>query len=334
MAALAAALMSADASVLAMSGPLSPATAGKGADAQVDLTPMPYSPPKLSFSNPYKAYVGGNIPGWEYGGETSLNNDYMMLTTATSNKLGWIWTTEPIEIDDWEVQLEFHIGGDPRQSTGGGMAVWFTEQQGRAGAMYGQSDDFRGVGILFDSYGGGESGERVEPFVVAVLNDGTSIDEGAHEQAPPPRTFSPAFSRPHPALARQTRGCSRAAPLATALSPPLLRAPPFARPACGVCRLAASLPLRAMESSRASEHPVGTAPPSRPSQIRAQSRVAFCGARCGQVPPHHARPPPRAGGRAPGRHLLRRLPQPEEHRARSHRVDQRPAPRLTRTPNP
>ncbi|EOD39157.1 hypothetical protein EMIHUDRAFT_460407, partial [Emiliania huxleyi CCMP1516] len=165
MAALAAALMSADASVLALSGPLSPATAGKGADAQVDLTPMPYSPPKLSFSNPYKAYAGGNIPGWEYGGETSLNNDYIMLTTATSNKLGWIWTTEPIEIDDWEVQLEFHIGGDPRQSTGGGMAVWFTEQQGRAGAMYGQSDDFRGVGILFDSYGGGESGERVEPFV-------------------------------------------------------------------------------------------------------------------------------------------------------------------------
>ena len=67
--------------------------------------------PSLSFSNPFQQYAGGVIPGWEYGGEATLASDYITLTPATPNKVGWVWAAEPAALGSWEVQLEMHIGG-------------------------------------------------------------------------------------------------------------------------------------------------------------------------------------------------------------------------------
>ena len=80
--------------------------------------------PSLSFSNPFQQYAGGVIPGWEYGGEATLASDYITLTPATPNKVGWVWAAEPAALGSWEVQLEMHIGGAAQRGAGGGMAFW------------------------------------------------------------------------------------------------------------------------------------------------------------------------------------------------------------------
>lgn len=78
---------------------------------QQDLPPMPLPVPRLSFSNPFRQYDSGAIPGWEYGGDTMLSNDFVTLTSVTANNLGWIWSSEPTSMDSWEAELEFHVRG-------------------------------------------------------------------------------------------------------------------------------------------------------------------------------------------------------------------------------
>ena len=164
--------------------------------------------PSLSFSNPFQQYAGGVIPGWEYGGEATLASDYITLTPATPNKVGWVWASEPAALGSWEVQLEMHIGGAAQRGAGGGMAFWceaapretsitgavrrrqrahtarvrsalhrYTSQQGRAGPIYGHDDTYEGLGIFFDTFEDAENG-TAEPFVVAMMNYGKPIGEG------------------------------------------------------------------------------------------------------------------------------------------------------------
>ena len=62
-----------------------------------ELPPLPADSivPQLSFSNPFNQYTNGAIPGWQYGGEATLANDYISLTPAAPNKVGWVWSDEP-----------------------------------------------------------------------------------------------------------------------------------------------------------------------------------------------------------------------------------------------
>jgi len=131
-----------------------------------ELPPLPADMivPKLSFSNPFNQYDNGVIPGWQYGGEATLANDYISLTPAAPNKVGWVWSDEPVSMAAWEVQLEFHIGGQANRGAGGGMAFWFSAQQGRTGPIYGHEDNYEGLGVFFDTYEGDDS-EETEPFV-------------------------------------------------------------------------------------------------------------------------------------------------------------------------
>ena len=63
------------------------------------LIPAAQIVPSLSFSNPFQQYAGGVIPGWEYGGEATLASDYITLTPATPNKVGWVWAAEPAALE-------------------------------------------------------------------------------------------------------------------------------------------------------------------------------------------------------------------------------------------
>lgn len=125
------------------------------------LPPLPADAivPRLSFSNPFNQYEGGIIPGWQYGGDATLANDYISLTPSQPNRVGWIWSEESVSsMDAWEVSLEFHIGGSQERGAGGGMAFWYTSQQGRTGPIYGHEDSYEGLGIFFDTYEGEADG--------------------------------------------------------------------------------------------------------------------------------------------------------------------------------
>ena len=64
----------------------------------------------------------------------------------------------------WEVALEFHIGGQANRGAGGGMAFWFSAQQGRTGPIYGHEDNYEGLGVFFDTCAGGETRSPEPPL--------------------------------------------------------------------------------------------------------------------------------------------------------------------------
>ena len=158
---------------------------------QFDLPPLPEPTSDLpGFSNPFRQYEGGSVPGWTYGGDTTLFNDYVQLTPAAPNKVGWIWSQEARKLDQWEVEFDFHVGGAQQRGGGGGLAFWWTSEAAVGGPTYGHTDSFRGLGIFLDTYepsttpveGMVPSGGP-EPYIVAIVNDGTPLgnaDEPSH----------------------------------------------------------------------------------------------------------------------------------------------------------
>lgn len=133
---------------------------------------------KLSFSNPFSQYANGGIPGWQYGGATTLAEDYVRLTPAAVDTVGYMWSEQTVDAtSDWELQLEFHIGGPAERGAGGGLALWLTSNK-RApmdGALYGHGDEFDGLGVFFDTHeaGEGDPANDKQPFVVAMVNHGS-----------------------------------------------------------------------------------------------------------------------------------------------------------------
>ena len=58
--------------------------------------------------------------------------------------------------------------GEPRKKL---QALWYTAQPGQLGTVFGSSDYWTGLGILFDSFD--NDNQRNNPYVMAMINDGT-----------------------------------------------------------------------------------------------------------------------------------------------------------------
>jgi hypothetical protein len=179
----------------------------------------------LSFGNPFSHFEGGQIPGWGFGGDAFLADDYVALTPPKVDAMGWLWSEEPVRAREWVIELEFHIGGVPTRGAGGGLAFWFTSTKGtsRTGAIYGHEGTYNGLGIFFDTFDGEDEEKRGEPFVVAMMNYGEDLGKSSayfDNQVRARSQPSPAC-RPHQAQRRRrhTRDCSRL---------PLINAPPAA----------------------------------------------------------------------------------------------------------
>lgn len=129
---------------------------------------------RLSFGNPYGAYDSGEIPGWEFGGDAFLTEDYLALTPPSQNKIGYVWTNERVRASDLEAELELHIGGVAKRGAGGGLAFWLTGNKGTNGSIYGHDESYHGLGLLFDTYEGDDPTSN-EPFVVAMVNQGADL---------------------------------------------------------------------------------------------------------------------------------------------------------------
>ena len=54
---------------------------------------------------------------------------------------------------------------------GDGFTFWFVEEPKKPGNMFGSSDQFKGLAIIFDSWD--DDGKEDNPFVTAMVNDGT-----------------------------------------------------------------------------------------------------------------------------------------------------------------
>jgi len=138
---------------------------------------------KYSFKGPYLAQRDGTVPFWEHGGSAIASEESIRITPSLRSKKGYAWTKNKTNFDWWEVELVFRISGRGRIGADG-LALWFTEERGVEGPVFGSNDRWKGLGIFFDSFD--NDNKHNNPYMMGVANDGTmSFDhqnDGATQQ--------------------------------------------------------------------------------------------------------------------------------------------------------
>jgi mannose-binding lectin 1 len=110
------------------------------------------------------------VPHWDIGGDAVVTADFVRLTPNQASRFGYAWSTLPVDFKSWEARLAFYARS--RSVPGAdGFALWYAEtpyKGPRAGPVLGMTRNFRGIGILFDSYD--NDNLRDNPVVVGVNN--------------------------------------------------------------------------------------------------------------------------------------------------------------------
>ncbi|XP_059058959.1 protein ERGIC-53 [Achroia grisella] len=128
---------------------------------------------KYSFKPPYLAQKDGSVPFWEYGGNAIASGESVRLAPSLRSQKGAIWTKQPINFDWWEVDVMFKVTGRGRIGADG-LAFWYTTQRGEyTGEVFGSSDRWNGLAIIFDSFD--NDNKHNNPYIMAVVNDGTKV---------------------------------------------------------------------------------------------------------------------------------------------------------------
>ncbi|XP_071867875.1 lectin, mannose binding protein ergic53 [Bombus fervidus] len=126
---------------------------------------------KYSFKPPYLAQKDGSVPFWEYGGNAIASAENVRVAPSLRSQKGAIWVKQPVTFNWWEVELIFRITGRGRIGADG-LAFWYTAEKGAYnGTVFGSSDQWKGLGIFFDSFD--NDNKHNNPYIMAVLNDGT-----------------------------------------------------------------------------------------------------------------------------------------------------------------
>uniref|UniRef100_A0A8B9S7J8 Lectin, mannose binding 1 n=1 Tax=Apteryx owenii TaxID=8824 RepID=A0A8B9S7J8_APTOW len=95
--------------------------------------------------------------------------DQIRITTSLKSQRGSVWTKNKSIFEYWEIEVTFRVTGRGRIGADG-LAIWFTEEQGLEGPVFGAADKWNGVGIFFDSFD--NDGKKNNPGVIVVGNNG------------------------------------------------------------------------------------------------------------------------------------------------------------------
>jgi mannose-binding lectin 1 len=125
---------------------------------------------KHSFRAPFYLGRGGTLPFWEFGGSAIVSEDRIRLTPALQSRVGWVWNSVAADMDAWEVQIDFEIGGGGSRGADG-MAFWYVAEPKREGISMGSTEEFRGMALYFDTFD--NDGQNDEPKLSLWVNDGT-----------------------------------------------------------------------------------------------------------------------------------------------------------------
>eukprot|EP00283_Hemiselmis_rufescens_P011473 CAMPEP_0173437404 /NCGR_PEP_ID=MMETSP1357-20121228/18006_1 /TAXON_ID=77926 /ORGANISM="Hemiselmis rufescens, Strain PCC563" /LENGTH=431 /DNA_ID=CAMNT_0014402583 /DNA_START=186 /DNA_END=1478 /DNA_ORIENTATION=- len=124
----------------------------------------------LSLRSPFKQLSDGSLEDWSVAGSTVATESYLRLTPAEAGHEGSIWSKSAMPYNEWEIEIQFKVTG-ARYLGGDGFVLWLTEEREKFGATFGNQEDFKGIGIVFDTYD--NDGRRDNPSIMAVSSDGS-----------------------------------------------------------------------------------------------------------------------------------------------------------------
>lgn len=127
---------------------------------------------KHSMHGPYLYGISADIPFWRYGGSAVATDNYIRLVPAIGSRTGYIYNTEPMNLEDFEVVFEFNIHNTISPGADG-LGFWYVKEIEKVGSLYGQAEDFEGFGLIFDTYDNNGNGDG--PSVIAVQGFGHKV---------------------------------------------------------------------------------------------------------------------------------------------------------------
>ncbi|CAF0922076.1 unnamed protein product, partial [Didymodactylos carnosus] len=130
---------------------------------KVDLT-------KILFCG-FAAFKDGSVPFWTFGGSAIASEDQVRVTPSIRSQRGWIWSKNTLGADNWVLDVKLRVTGRGRIGADG-MAIWFTEQAGVEGPVFGSNDQWKGLGIFLDSF---------DNDALLYVNNGLTQDDNAFE---------------------------------------------------------------------------------------------------------------------------------------------------------
>ncbi|KAG5461316.1 MAG: LOW QUALITY PROTEIN: legume-like lectin family-domain-containing protein [Olpidium bornovanus] len=103
---------------------------------------------------------------------------HIRLTPDRPSQMGWLWSKFPLTVPNWQVEFEFRIGSpDKGVLFGDGLAFWATTERSQPGPVFGNKQNFTGLGVFIDTYANGRNTHTV-PYIIAMLGDGrTEYDQ-------------------------------------------------------------------------------------------------------------------------------------------------------------
>ncbi|XP_032426639.1 lectin, mannose-binding 2-like a isoform X2 [Xiphophorus hellerii] len=130
---------------------------------------------EFSLSKPYQGVGSLGSSHWELMGDAMVTTDQVRLTPDMQSRQGAVWSRIPCHLKDWEMQVHFKVHGQGKKNLNGdGLAIWYTKERMQKGPVFGNMDNFTGLGVFVDTYPNEEKHiERIFPFVIAMVGNGT-----------------------------------------------------------------------------------------------------------------------------------------------------------------
>ncbi|XP_036974066.1 lectin, mannose-binding 2-like a isoform X2 [Acanthopagrus latus] len=128
-----------------------------------------------SLSKPYQGVGSLGSSHWELMGDAMVTTEQVRLTPDMQSRQGAVWSRIPCHLQDWEMQVHFKIHGQGKKNLNGdGLAIWYTKERMQKGPVFGNMDNFTGLGVFVDTYPNEEKHlERIFPFVLAMVGNGS-----------------------------------------------------------------------------------------------------------------------------------------------------------------
>lgn len=141
---------------------------------------------EFSLTKPYQGVGSFGSSYWELMGDAMVTTEQVRLTPDMQSRQGAVWSRMPCHLKDWEMQVHFKIHGQGKKNLNGdGLAIWYTKERMQKGPVFGNMDNFTGLGVFVDTYPNEEKQleaqkkrytsrtQRIFPFVLAMVGNGT-----------------------------------------------------------------------------------------------------------------------------------------------------------------
>ncbi|XP_061888242.1 lectin, mannose-binding 2-like a isoform X1 [Entelurus aequoreus] len=141
---------------------------------------------EYSLTKPYQGVGSLGSSHWELMGDAMITTEQVRLTPDMQSRQGAVWSRLPCHLNDWEMQVHFKIHGKGKKNLNGdGLAIWYTKERMQKGPVFGNKDNFTGLGVFVDTYPNEEKQleaqkkrytprtQRIFPFVLAMVGNGT-----------------------------------------------------------------------------------------------------------------------------------------------------------------